>query len=302
VISGQRFPDNAKIPILGDWGTGDAAARGVLQQIAAKNSDVVIHLGDVYYSGTEHEFQNYFYPIWRDVLGLPNVSWGSKPADLSSRPSTFTLSGNHDMYAWGVPYYTVLDMIGQPASYFCLRNAAWQFIALDTGLHDSYPTAAGKNVTFLESTEVDWLKHQMATANGRKTVLLSHHQLYTAFESEKIGDGFVNPQLLKQTSDILPQVTAWFWGHEHNLVIFKKYQNLLGRCIGHGAFPVGRDELGAVNPEIPIEAAKLGLDQTGGLLQHGYAMIQLATDKAQVTYFQFDPESGREKLLFKEDL
>jgi hypothetical protein len=168
VISGQRFPDNAKIAILGDWGTGDEAARGVLQQIAAKNPDVVIHLGDVYYSGTEHEFQNYFCPIWRDVLRLPNVSWGSKPVDLSSRPSTFTLSGNHDMYAGGAPYYTLLDMIGQPASYFCLRNAAWQFIALDTGLHDSNPTAAGKNVTFLESTEVDWLKHQMATANGAR--------------------------------------------------------------------------------------------------------------------------------------
>jgi hypothetical protein len=302
LISGPRFPDNAKIAILGDWGTGDATARGVLQQIAVKNPDVVIHLGDVYYSGTEHEFQNYFYPVWRDVLGIPNVSWGSKPVDLPSRPSTFTLSGNHDMYAGGAPYYTVLDMIGQPASYFCLRNAAWQFIALDTGLHDSNPTAAGTDVTFLESTEVDWLKHQVATADGRKTVLLSHHQLYTAFVGETIGSGFVNQELLRQTSDILPQVTAWLWGHEHNLVIFKKYQNVLGRCIGHGAFPVGRDELGAINPDIPVEAAKLDLDQTGGLFQHGFAMIQLAADRAHVEYFQFDAESGREKLLLAEDL
>jgi hypothetical protein len=97
-------------------------------------------------------------------------------------------------------------------------------------------------------------------------------------------------------------VTVWFWGHEHNLVIFKKFQNVLGRCIGHGAFPVGRDELGAVNPEIPIETAKLDLDQTGGLFQHGYAMIQLTADKAHITYMQFDPESGREKLLFEEDV
>ena len=92
------------------------------------------------------------------------------------------------------------------------------------------------------------------------------------------------------------------WGHEHNLVIFKKYQNVLGRCIGHGAFPVGRDELGPINPDIPVEATRLGLDETGGLFQHGYVMIQLAADKARVTYFQFDSETGSEKMLFEENL
>jgi hypothetical protein len=302
VISGPRFSDNVTIALLADWGTGDDAAKAVLKQIAARNPDVVIHLGDVYYSGTDYEFQNYFYSIWRGQLGLPNVSWGGNLTDVTSRPSTFTLSGNHDMYAGGAPYYAVLDMIGQPSSYFCLRNAAWQFIALDTGLHDSNPTAAGNDVTFLEQKEVDWLKHKIATAGGRKTVLLSHHQLYTAFASEKIGDGFINQRLLNQTSDILPQVTAWFWGHEHNLVIFKRYQKVLGRCIGCGAFPVGRDELGAINPDIPVETTRLDLDKAGGLYQHGYVMIQLAADKAHVTYFQFDPETGTEKMVFEEDL
>jgi len=304
VISGPRFPDNAKIAILGDWGTGDDAARGVLKQIAAKNPDVVIHLGDVYYSGTEQEFKDYFYPVWRDELGLANVPWGGKPADPNRRPSTFTLAGNHDMYAGGAPYYTVLDMLGQPASYFCLRNSRWQFIALDTGLHDSDPTAAGKNVTFLESTEVDWLKHKMATAGGRKTVLLSHHQLYTAFDNEKIGDGFLNDKLLGQTQDILPQVTAWLWGHEHNLVVFENNPKLkvVGRCIGHGAFPVGRDELGKLNPDFPIQNVKLGLGKTGGLFQHGYVMMQLNGAAATLTYFQYDAETGAEEEIFKENL
>src|ERR1051326_4745021 len=78
VISGPRFPDNARIAIVGDWGTGQDAARGVLQRIAARDPDVVIHLGDVYYSGTDDEFQKYFYPIWRDELNLENVPWGGK--------------------------------------------------------------------------------------------------------------------------------------------------------------------------------------------------------------------------------
>ena len=301
VISGSRFPDDARIAILGDWGTGQEGARGVLKQIAAKNPDVVIHLGDVYYSGAEHEYQQYFYPIWRDVLRLPDVAWGGKLTDLASRPSTFTLSGNHDMYSGGAPYYTVLDMLGQPASYFCLRNSKWQFIALDTGLHDADPIA-GTGPTFLEDTEVEWLKHQMATAGGRKTVLLSHHQLYTASELEKMGGGFINQKLLAQTSDILPQVSAWFWGHEHNLVVFEKFQNVLGRCIGHGAFPMGKDEIGNVNPDIKRANVNLQLDKTGGLFQHGYIMMQLTGDRAAVTYFQFDPQTGQEKQIFSETL
>jgi 3',5'-cyclic AMP phosphodiesterase CpdA len=305
-ITGSRFPNDAKIAIMADWGTGDGAARGILKQIAAKNPDVVIHLGDVYYSGAEHEFREYFYPIWRDGLGLPDIAWGktATAADLTARPATFTLSGNHDMYAGGGPYYTTLDMLGQPASYFCLRNDQWQFVALDTGLHDSDPTQSGKEVTFLEPTEIAWLKDKMATADGRKTVLLSHHQLYTAFAGEKIGGGVTNQTLLDATQDILPRVAAWFWGHEHNLVIFEKFQAVLGRCIGHGAFPVGKDELSALIPGVPVKNVALETDNQGkgGLLQHGYVTIQLTGDQAAVTYFQYDPVSGAEKQIFDEKL
>jgi hypothetical protein len=146
------------------------------------------------------------------------------------------------------------------------------------------------------------LKHKIATAGGRKTVLLSHHQLFTAFESEKIGGQFINAKLLTQTQDILPQVTAWLWGHEHNLVIFEEFQNVLGRCIGHGAFPVGKDELGAIHAGIPIQSVKLDVDKNGGLLQHGYVIMQLNGSEAAVTYYQFDAESGIEKQIFQEPL
>ena len=115
VIDGQ-LPAHAKIALLADWGTGQDPARFLLKQIASKDPDVVIHLGDVYYSGAEHEFQNYFYKIWQPTLRLPKVQWGAKPA-APSRPATFTLSGNHDMYAGGGPYYTTIDMLGQPPAY-----------------------------------------------------------------------------------------------------------------------------------------------------------------------------------------
>jgi len=70
--------------------------------------------------------QNYFYNIWKESLDLTKVP-------------TFTLAGNHDMFCGGAPYYKLIDQLGQPASYFCLRNDNWQFLAMDTGLHDNNP-------------------------------------------------------------------------------------------------------------------------------------------------------------------
>ncbi len=39
---------------------------------------------------------------------------------------------------------------------------------------------------------------------------------------------------------------------------------------------------------------------TGGLLRHGYVMVQLTGD--QVSYLQYDPRSGVEKEIFAEKL
>jgi 3',5'-cyclic AMP phosphodiesterase CpdA len=260
---------------------------------------VVIHLGDVYYSGTEHEMKNYFYAVWQKVLGIPKVEWGSKLTDTAARPATFTLAGNHDMYAGGGPYYTLIDTLGQPASYFCVRNSNWQFIGLDTGLHDANPV--GQDVTFLEDSEVAWLKHKIQTAGGRKTVLMSHHQLFSAFE--KMDGKPVNEKLMNQLKEILPQVTVWFWGHEHNLTIYKKFQNVLARCVGHGAFPVGVDDVMDRDTSVPIEeSVQLSPEQSGALFQHGYAIMELNGPNAKVTYFEYDSGLDQEKAVHSETL
>ena len=140
VIEG-KLPSKAKVAILGDWGTGQDAAKLVLRQIMNKNPDVVIHLGDIYYAGTQFEVTNYFLQPWQQILNL-----GPK----LDRIPTFTLAGNHDMYSGGVPYYQLIQQLGQPASYFYLRSTYWQFVALDTGYNDHNPAAAGAGATFLQ--------------------------------------------------------------------------------------------------------------------------------------------------------
>ncbi len=50
------FPDTATIAVIGDWGTGMNDALVLLQQIKANfKPDVLLHLGDVYYSGLPSE-------------------------------------------------------------------------------------------------------------------------------------------------------------------------------------------------------------------------------------------------------
>ena len=284
----DRLPqdrDTARIAIIGDWGTGQPEAINILKQIARKNPDCVIHLGDVYYSGTDFEMQNYFYSYWSDILDLHN----------HPQRSTFTLAGNHDMYSGGGPYYHLLDQLGQGASYFCLRNKNWQFLGMDTGLHD-HDLTGNMPPTFLEDTEVKWLEHKVANAQGRKTVLLSHHQLYSAFEA--FDGGPVNKRLADNLKNVLPSTTIWLWGHEHNQVLFEKYQGVAGRCIGHGAVPVGSDEnLNVSFKDVPVKKVPLG--KTGLFYNHGYVIMDLNGPEALISYYQ---DTDENTPMFKEKI
>ena len=277
-----KLPDNARVAFVGDWGTGQATAKTVLSQIGRKNPDVVIHMGDVYYSGTDFEMQNYFYSIWKESLDL-------------TKTTTFTLSGNHDMFCGGAPYYKLIDQLGQPASYFCLRNDNWQFLAMDTGLHDSKP--AGNDPTFLEDTELAWITDKIQNRGKRRTVLLSHHQLFAA--NEDICGKSANDHLNQQMSSLLPGVDMWLWGHEHNLVIYEKYMGVLARCIGHGAFPIGLSEIPATPrfPEVPIVPVRLG--DNGIFYNHGYVIMDLAGNTATLSYYQ---DTDEEQPQYTESL
>jgi hypothetical protein len=271
----DKLPSNARIAIVGDWGTGQDPAKKVLTQIADKKPHVVMHLGDVYYAGTDFEMQSYFYNIWKQTLDL-------------SKTATYALAGNHDMFSGGVAYYKLIDQLGQPASYFCLRNDDWQFIAIDTGLHDCDPVCS--KPTYLEDTEVAWLTDKIRNCGNRRNVLLSHHQLFSANES--ICGQSVNPLLNNQLSPLLPNIALWLWGHEHNQVVYEKYLGVLARCIGHGAFPIGVGEIPSKPPfpEVPMAPVVLGND--GTFFNHGYLIIDLDGSSATLSYFQDSDETN----------
>jgi hypothetical protein len=59
----------SRIAIIGDWGTGDEVAINLLQQVASLRPEILVHLGDVYYAGTQQKEQSNFMDVCRQVLG-----------------------------------------------------------------------------------------------------------------------------------------------------------------------------------------------------------------------------------------
>jgi hypothetical protein len=276
------LPPQATVALIGDWGTGSQMARDLLAQVARKKPDVVLHLGDIYYSGTPFECQARFFDICQNAL--PRTT------------ALYTLSGNHDMYSGGAGYYWLVDRLGQQASYFCIRNADWQLLAMDTGYNDFNPFTVASHVTSLTDVEAAWHRDKIQHAGGRKSLLLSHHPPFSAFEG--IGGEAGNPSLLGTFQDLLGQVALWFWGHEHRLDIYAPYKGLeRGRCLGCSAIPVFvADDDFTPKFDVPLlpdphgngDSIRLGND--GTIYNHAYAILQFDGPKVKVSYYQDSDE------------
>lgn len=299
--------DKVRIAVVGDWATGMEPARLLLESVAAKKPDVVLHVGDVYYSCTPREARERFLGVFDSVFGDRRKKGTVK---------VFTLSGNHDMYSGGAGYYGLLDVLGQPASYFCLRNKKWQVLGMDTGLHDGNPLPTGTHITRLERSERDWHVDKIKTANGRKTIVTSHHQLFTIEKplgkTPGGGDSGLNTKLYAQLREVLPQISLWLWGHEHNFIAYDPFptgggRNPLsrGRCLGASGVPVRNSEkVYDVDPRLkeapsmrPVRLSK-GRD----CYAHAYSIIDLDGPTGTAEYFEVPHEGGPTKSLFKETL
>jgi calcineurin-like phosphoesterase family protein len=297
---------DARVALMGDWATGAPPAIEILQCIADEQPDVVVHLGDIYYSGTPAECQTNFLDPIQAILRKKKVL------------PVYSLSGNHDMYCGGVGFYDLIKKLNpapltQPASFFCLRSAdeKWQFLAMDTGLHDDNPATVAGAVTHVEEDELAWHCDRIGEFEGR-TILLSHHQLFSAFSPIGLADSegkrsALNPNLLTafQRMTEAKRIAAWFWGHEHTLSIYNPFAGLeRGRCVGHGAVPVSViDKIYEPLPELedtPSVVDHSRLATRGGVYNHGYALLSLQSDICQAEYYQAT-NKGRE-LIYRESI
>ncbi|OBF63042.1 hypothetical protein A5753_13515 [Mycobacterium sp. 852002-51971_SCH5477799-a] len=217
-----RIADDARVVLLGDWGSGLPRAQAVAKRIrdvldegvADKREQHVVHLGDVYYTGAKEEYTDNFLAYWPVRPGEPIGS--------------YTICGNHDMYRGGHDFYATAltdPRFDRQAdrSVFALKNSNWQFLGLDTAYEDHQ----------LSNGQVEWVHEQLSAAANLNTVLLSHHQGWSAYED-------AGAQLRAQLADVLAteRVDAWFWGHEHRCLTYDAQHGVgFASCLGHGGVP-----------------------------------------------------------------
>lgn len=248
-----------RVSIAGDWGTGTEESEKVASAMHAFKPDYTIHLGDVYFVGDKAEIDQNCLGV--SGHGYQGIEWPR------GRMGSFAMNGNHEMYASGDAYFAhFLPRLGIPssrdqrqlASYFCLENDIWRILALDTGYNSAGMPLLGalpfmgslpgiRGSCKLEEPSIEWLGKEVDPKSRRRaTILLTHHQCFSAFEK---GYGTPSRQLQPFFEG---QEIIWLWGHEHRFAVYDKYADhgptAYARCLGHGGMPV---ELAAPKSNFP---------------------------------------------------
>jgi hypothetical protein len=278
-----RIADRSRVLLVGDWGTGipraakvSAEMRKVIDDGIRENREQhVVHLGDVYYAGWRREYEERFLPYWP-----------VKPEE-ADRIGSYCLNGNHDMYAGGHAYYDYLlkdplfSKQGQ-CSFFCLENRRWKIFGLDTAWDDNG----------LKDPQAEWLRRQID--RDRATMLLSHHQPFSAFE--KTGD--VIPRKLEPV--LSEGIRAWFWGHEHRCVLYRPHMNIqYGRIVGHGGVPVYQTRKEGDPHPFPSEYEYRAFLDAG--IEHwalfGFAVLDFEDGRINVRYIDENGATHKQETL-----
>lgn len=228
------IPDNVTLAILGDWG----GANGPAQQVgAAAKADYVIHLGDVYYAGTnasdvlEPYESTHFLNVWPGPAG-----------------QSFALNSNHDMYAHATGYSLTTLAPGtafkaqQGANVFALSNTSFRIVGLDSAYYapdDLYDVGSLGNPT---GGQAMFLQQQakLAAAAGQDLIIMTHHNGLSA-------DGSTPEPLWQEVANQLSassgKSVCWYWGHVHVGAVYQPQQvngiTIYPRCCGHGCIPWG---------------------------------------------------------------
>jgi hypothetical protein len=284
----HEIADDSRFVVVGDWGTGLPRAQLIAREmqaqvaagLAAGRQVHVIHLGDIYYSGTPSEDE-------RHVLRY----WPVTPEQAAAGVTSWSLNGNHDMYSGGFGYFQTLladprfraqhSPDGAATSYFRLTSPSWEFVGLDTAWQHKVFTENAQAV--LEEPQAGFVE-RVAAESDRKLVLFSHHQLVSVYDTEDIGE-----ELKDRLSSVLDsrRVTAWWWGHEHRSMAFKPSGGVqFPRCLGHGGVPVIQTH----GEHDPIPEPGLWEDRTVDVAdgqrwaKFGFAVLDLNGPQIDVSY------------------
>ena len=182
-------PGSWKFSAIGDYGSGHSPLDEIGDNIIAGKTDLLLTTGDnVYYNGTEAEFQKKWDP----------PQWfGRLREQLVVRPSL----GNHDVRREpdGVPYFKRFPELDQ-ARFYSFDHKGVHFVSVDT------TESLAPN-----SPQLRWLERDLAKSQADWKVLYFHHPLYNGNPGDNgPNDQYLAPIIAKYGVDLLLS------GHEHN--------------------------------------------------------------------------------------
>lgn len=287
-----RLSPEARVVLVGDWGTGAWAADQVAQRIrheldaAGSRETHVIHLGDVYYAGDEWEARERFLEHW------------PVHADEAHRHQSWCLTGNHDMYSGGYGYFDVIladerfrhqRADGDGMSFFRLINDDWQVLGLDSSWSESMLETGHHGR--LAGRQQEWIEACL-DEHPRRTVLLSHHQLLSTHG--KVAGDLANRMARVMTGR---EIDAWFWGHEHRCMTFAPRPSLrYSACVGHGAMPQSAGDAQPEEGEWEYDVSWEDVDNDRWRLC-GFAVLDFSGADVRVRYINERGETHYEEAL-----
>ncbi len=272
-----------RIAIIGDWASGKYQLDGlsnsggpacaVMETLGKlpQPPDYLVHLGDVYYTGTgsNRSPKNEEKSNLVDVLKLyPNLA----------RPGRcFALNSNHEMYGGAYGYYAALhDALfssQKGSSYFALEFGDWIIAGIDSAYFTKSPLYMNGGLGRPgKDPQQDFLQQlKAAKAAGKKVILMSHHPALKP-------DGTKTTDLWDDVSRTF-KPDFWYWGHLHLGVVYKTVPSdstTKCRCIGHSSMPF------AIPPEMSNCASTVAwysqtpLTANTARAKNGFAMLTLS--------------------------
>jgi hypothetical protein len=122
--------------------------------------------------------------------------------------------------------------------------------------------------------QAGWRAGVRAAAGGRKCVLMTHHQPFSAYAT-------TSHDFERRFWPVLDagHVDAWFWGHEHNCAVYQANHGVrVPVLLGHGGFP----EYPKVASGGPATAFEWKATMAGGFTSFGFAVLDFQRDTIDV--------------------
>lgn len=278
-------PGQVVIAMTGDWGASDASSVAVMNQLIALKPDYIIHLGDVYYSGSPNQKDYPDYYTHDEEINKLLDAW---PGGYTGK--SFALNSNHEMYSGANGLFTdILRANNSPftaqggLSFFALQYGGWTLLGLDS----AYSASIEQAYMYGSIGGVGGPQGKAVAAMGldpSQVIVLTHHNGFD-FACSPDVQSYYQPFWNDVNGILGGDPYAWYWGHVHNGIVYAQPVSFGGfstqtycRCLGHGSLPFANaTELGS-NTNVAWYETNALPGQSGKLVSNGFTLLTLQSD------------------------